>query len=135
MSITYQQELSLTAAEYVSVLSRTTMRDKRPLANTARIQGMLDGANFIVTARENDAVIGLARCITDFAWIAYCAELAVAETHQGLGVGQKLIEVAKALLGPQIGLSLIAEPEAEGFYRRVGMKQYAAFFLDREDRS
>ena len=135
MSITYQQELTLTAAEYVSVLSRTTMRDKRPLANTARIQGMLDGANFIVTARESDTIIGVARCITDFAWIAYCAELAVAETHQGLGVGQKLIEVARALLGPQIGLSLIAEPEAEGFYRRIGMQQYAAFFLDREDRS
>lgn len=135
MSITYQQELGLTAAEYVSVLSRTTMRDKRPLANTARIQGMLDGANFIVTARENNSIVGLARCITDFAWIAYCAELAVAETHQGLGVGQKLIEVAKAILGPQIGLSLIAEPEAEGFYRRIGMEQYPAFFLDREDRS
>lgn len=135
MSITYQQELTLTAADYISVLSRTTMRDKRPLANTARIQGMLDGANFIVTARESDAIVGLARCITDFAWIAYCAELAVAETHQGLGVGQKLIEVAKALLGPQIGLSLLAEPEAEGFYRRIGMEQYPAFFLDREDRS
>jgi GNAT superfamily N-acetyltransferase len=135
MSITYQQELTLTAAEYISVLSRTTMRDKRPLGNTARIQGMLDGANFIVTARESDAIVGLARCITDFSWIAYCAELAVVETHQGLGVGQKLIEAAKALLGPQIGLSLIAEPEAEGFYRRIGMQQYAAFFLDREDRS
>lgn len=135
MSITYQQELTLTAADYISVLSRTTMRDKRPLANTDRIQGMLDGANFIVTARESDTIVGLARCITDFAWIAYCAELAVAETHQGLGVGQKLIEVAKALLGPQIGLSLLAEPEAEGFYRRIGMEQYPAFFLDREDRS
>lgn len=135
MSITYQQELTLTAADYISVLSRTTMRDKRPLANTERIQGMLDGANFIVTARESDTIIGVARCITDFAWIAYCAELAVAETHQGVGVGQKLIEVAKALLGPQIGLSLLAEPEAEGFYRRIGMEQYPAFFLDREDRS
>ncbi len=87
MSIVYAQEQSLPVADYVAVLAETTMRDKRPLTNTVRIGEMIAGANFIVTARENDAILGLARCITDFAWIAYCAELAVKESAQGRGVG------------------------------------------------
>ena len=136
MSLVYARDHGLTVADYVGVLSLTTMHDHRPLANTARIQAMLDGANFIVTARESDGtVIGLARCITDHAWICYCAELAVRDTHQGLGIGKRLLETAKEILGPGIGLNLISEPEAMGFYQRIGMEQYPAFFLPRTDRS
>ncbi len=83
MTITYARELGLAAADYILVLGNTTMRSRRPLANPARIQKMLDGANFIVSAREDGELVGLARCITDFAWICYCAELAVREDHQG----------------------------------------------------
>jgi hypothetical protein len=41
------------------------MRGKRPLANTERIGRMIAGANFIVTAREDGVILGLARCISD----------------------------------------------------------------------
>ena len=70
MSIVYAREQSLSVADYVTVVGETTMRDRRPIANTTRIGEMLAGANFIVTAREDGAILGLARCITDFAWIA-----------------------------------------------------------------
>jgi GNAT superfamily N-acetyltransferase len=136
MAIAYQREDDLSVADYVSVLGRTTMVTKRPLANPERIQAMLDGANFIVTARdETGAIVGLARCITDFAWIAYCAELAVSETHQGKGIGKAIIETAKSLLGPKLGFVLVSEPEAVDFYRRVGMAEYSAFLITREDPS
>ena len=136
MSIVYAQEQSLPVEDYVAVLSEGTMRGKRPLTNTARIAEMLAGANFIVTAREDGNILGLARCITDFAWIAYCAELAVKERAQGRGVGAGIIEAAKDILGPRLGLTLISEPDAVGFYRRIGMEQIdTAFFLTRPDRS
>ena len=97
---------------------------------------MIAGANFIVTAREDGVILGLARCITDYAWIAYCAELAVKESAQGRGVGAGLIAKIRELLGPSIGLVLISEPEAIGFYERIGMeRQDRAFFRTRLDRS
>jgi GNAT superfamily N-acetyltransferase len=136
MSIIYAQEQSLSVGDYVAVLSETTMRDKRPLANAQRIAEMLDGANFIVTAREDGVILGLARCISDGAWVAYCAELAVKEGAQGRGIGAGIIKAAKDILGPRMGLVLISEEEAVGFYTRIGMERYdRAFFLTREDRS
>lgn len=112
------------------------MRERRPIANTARIAEMLAGANFIVTAREGGIILGLARCISDNAWIAYCAELAVRESAQGRGIGAGLVAKAKELLGPRIGLTLISEADAVGFYERIGMERIdRAFFLARSDRS
>jgi GNAT superfamily N-acetyltransferase len=135
VSVVYAREQSLPVADYVAVLADTTMRGKRPLANTDRIGRMLAGASFIVTAREDGIILGVARCITDFAWIAYCAELAVKESAQGRGIGAGLIAKARELLGPGIGLVLISEPEAVGFYERIGMERLdRAFYGDRQDR-
>lgn len=136
MAITYAQETGLTAEDYVGVIGRTIMRDRRPLANTARIQAMLDGANFIVTARDGDGtLVGLARCITDHAWICYCAELAVRDSHQGQGIGRAILDKAVELLGPRIGLTLMADEEAVGFYQNIDMEPANGFWRPRSDRS
>ena len=136
MTIVYAREQALPVADYVAVLGETTMRGKRPLMNAERIGRMIAGANFIVTAREDGAILGLARCVTDFAWIAYCAELAVRESAQKRGVGAGLVATARELLGPGIGLVLISEPEAIDFYKRIGMDRIdRAFFHDRTDRA
>lgn len=136
MSIVYAQEQSLSVEDYVAVLGETTMQGKRPLANAERIGRMLAGANFIVTARENGVILGLARCISDSAWIAYCAELAVKEGAQGRGIGKGILCKCYDLLGPGMGLILAAEPEAVAFYERVGMQRLeAGFFHPRTDAS
>jgi GNAT superfamily N-acetyltransferase len=134
MAITCQREDVLTAAEYIACVGETTLGPTRPLANPERVQAMLDGANFIVTARdEAGTLIGLARCMNDEAWICFCADLAVRESHQGQGIGRAIIDTCRDILGPKIGFILASEPEAEGFYARTGMKRYAAFFHTRTD--
>ena len=135
MSIVYALEPDLTVGDYVAVLGATTMRDKRPLSNAERIGRMLRGANFIVTARDEGKIVGLARCINDGAWICYCAELAVTEAAQGRGIGRGILETCFRLLGPGIGLILAAEPEAVAFYERIGMEPARAYFHPRTDRS
>jgi GNAT superfamily N-acetyltransferase len=136
MTVVYAQERRLSVADYVSVLAATTMREKRPLQNRARIGDMLAGSNLVVTAREDGVILGLARCISDGAWICYCAELAVKESAQGHGIGAGIMAKLKDLLGPKIGLLLISEPPAIGFYERIGMERLdSAFFSTRADRS
>lgn len=135
MSVVYAQEQSLPVADYVAVLGETTLGVKRPLANAARIAAMIAGANFIVTAREDGVILGLARCITDHAWVAYCAELAVRERAQGRGVGRGIFEFCVRELGPGIGIGLFSEPNALAFYERLGLKRLDnGFFFDRSDR-
>ena len=70
MEITYSLEPRLAAEEFIDVLRRSTLAERRPVENVSRIAGMLQNAGVIVTARTSDSLlIGVSRAITDF---SYC---------------------------------------------------------------
>jgi len=128
----YVQEQSLSVGDYVEVIGSTIMRDRRPIGNPARVERILRGSNMIVTAREDGAIVGLLRGMSDGDWVCYVSDLAVHDAHQRKGIGKGLLDTCKQILGPGMVLVLVAYPEAEGFYRRLGMGESAAFYLDRE---
>jgi len=132
MSIVYAREQSLSASDYIAVVSSTYMSDKRPLTNLARIDRILRGSNMIVTAREDGAIAGVLRGISDGEWVCYVADLVVHDHHQRKGIGKGLLDTCKSVLGPGMGIVLVAYPQAESFYRRVGMGEMPAFYIDRE---
>lgn len=135
MTIRYAREQGLTAADYIACVGQTALGASRPLGNPGRIQTMIDASDLLVTARDADGtLLGLSRTLTDWNWVAYCADLAVIEGRQGAGIGKALLEETAAILGPKVGLSLLPLPGAEGFYRRIGMAEYPAFWRAREDR-
>ncbi|WP_137152344.1 GNAT family N-acetyltransferase [Devosia sp. FKR38] len=135
--ITYAREDGLTAADYIACVGATSLGQGRPLANTDRIQAMLDNADLVVTARDADgSLLGLFRAVTDWHWVCYCIDLAVVEGQQGKHIGQTLLDTATALLGPKVSIVLLSKPNAEGFYRHIGMVEpMAAFMRPRTDRS
>ena len=133
MSISYGRETALTAAEYCAVVGATSLAPRRPLGNPARIADMLAGSNLIVGARDDGRLVGLARCMTDFAWVCYCADLAVADTHQGQGIGHGLLDELAQILGDGIAISLIAFPEAVTFYERIGWQATTGFYHPRRN--
>lgn len=135
--ITYAREDGLVAADYIACVGATSLGQGRPLANPNRIQAMLDNSDLLVTARDtNGSLLGLFRGITDWHWACYCIDLAVTEGHQGKHIGQTLLDTATALLGPKVSIVLLSKPNAEGFYRHIGMAEpMAAFMRPRTDRT
>lgn len=135
--ITYAREASLTAAEYIACVGATTLGQGRPLANPERLQAMLDHTDILVTARAADgALLGLFRAVTDWHWACYCIDLAVIEGQQGRHIGQTLLDTAAELLGPKVSIVLLSKPDAEGFYRHIGMTEpMTAFMRPRTDRT
>ena len=134
MAIVYAQEQDLPVADYIAVLGSTYMKEKRPLANAERIARVLKGSNFIVTARDSEtgAIMGLARGISDGEWVCYLADIVVHTSHQGKGIGSALLKECKRILGPGMGIILVAYPEAEAFYRKIGLGEMPAFYVDRQ---
>ena len=137
MSITCAQETGLTAEEYTACLSQSALGPTRPHGNSERVQAYLDSSNIVITARDTDgSLVGVFRGVTDWHWICYCADLAVAEGHQGRGIGGTLMDKATEILGPGCTIALLSLPGAEGFYQKIGLTQTsAAFYRDRTDRS
>lgn len=134
--VIYAQEPNLGVFDFRRVLVESGMGAIRPIGDEPRLEKMLSSANLIMTARLDQPgrpLVGVARCITDFAWCCYLSELAVSPAAQGLGIGKGLLEEVRWQIGPSVSLVLASVPEAVGFYEKVGMARLPdAFWFKRE---
>jgi GNAT superfamily N-acetyltransferase len=127
--IVYAVENDLTADEFVDILKRSTLAERRPVDEPARIQAMLKYANLIVTARNEEGVlVGVSRCLTDFAYCCYCSDLAVDAAVQGRKIGARLIEESARHAGGCAHFFLLSAPAAVGFYEKIGMVRHPACY-------
>ncbi|MEZ0226833.1 MAG: GNAT family N-acetyltransferase [Alphaproteobacteria bacterium] len=122
MNITYTLEPNLTAREFHDVLVASTLSERRPVDDMARLEKMLRHADIIVTARDGQRLVGVARAVTDFSFCCYLSDLAVDAAYQHQGIGKRLIEETQKAAGPQTGIHLIAAPKAEEYYPKIGMR-------------
>lgn len=121
MNIIYTLEPFLSAEEFRDVLIASTLGERRPVGDMARLDKMLRQADIIVTARDGKKLVGISRAITDFAWCCYLSDLAVDEAYQHKGIGRRLIAETHRAAGMQTTLQLLAAPKAEGYYPKIGM--------------
>lgn len=119
--IDYQIEPRLSADEFIDVLNRSTLGERRPVDDRQCIESMLKNADLIVTARSNGRLVGVSRAITDFAYCTYLSDLAVDEASQKQGIGRELIERTHQAAGLSTRLILIAAPKARTYYPHIGM--------------
>lgn len=126
--VVFQRELTLNADEFIDVLKRSTLAQRRPVDDAERIQDMLQNANLIITARINGKLVGVSRALTDFAFCTYLSDLAVDEAYQKMGIGVRLIAETKKQ-SPKAKLILLAAPAAVNYYPKTGMTNFTQCFL------
>ena len=126
---TYANELQLTAAEFVDVLRRSTLAERRPIDDPARIEAMLRNADIIMTARCDGLLVGIARAVSDFSFCTYLSDLAVDENFQRRGIGRELIRRTQEAAGMQAKVILIAAPKAVDYYPHIGMTRHDSCWL------
>ena len=121
MTTTYQREPDLTPTEFIDLLVRSTLAERRPVHDPARIRAMLRHADLILTARAEGRLIGISRALTDFAYCTYLSDLAVDVAFQRRGVGRELIRLTHEAAGFDTMLILLAAPAAREYYPHIGM--------------
>jgi len=123
-------EPDLTAAEFVAVLRRSGLSERRPVDNERAILGMLEHADLIVTARIADGtLVGVARSISDFHYCTYLSDLAVDVQFQRQGIGRRLIDVTREMAGHGSRLILLAAPAAVTYYPHIGMRKHESCWI------
>ncbi|MBM7842105.1 GNAT family N-acetyltransferase [Herpetosiphon giganteus] len=122
MSIRYSSDTVISAEQFVAVLNASTLGERRPVDDLARMQAMIDNADLIVTAWDGEKLIGVARTITDWSYAAYLSDLAVDQSYQKQGLGRQLIALTREKLGAQCSLVLLAAPAAADYYAKVGFE-------------
>ena len=126
---TYALEPSLSVEEFLDVLNRSTLAERRPVDEPETLEKMLRNANLIVTARVEGRLVGVSRAITDFSFCTYLSDLAVDQAQQGKGIGRELIRRTHAAAGLKTTLILLAAPKARTYYPHIGMMAHDSCWI------
>lgn len=73
----YTVEPRLDMAEFIDILTRSGLAERRPVNDLECMKTMVRNANLIVSARtEGGQLVGVSRALTDHACCCYLADLA-----------------------------------------------------------
>ena len=129
MAIAYALEPDLSATEFRDALVTSTLGERRPVDDLARLEHMLGQADIIVTARDGMRLVGVSRAISDFAYCCYLSDLAVDAAYQRQGIGKRLIDETRKAAGESASLILVAAPAAQTYYPKIGMTPIASGWM------
>lgn len=135
MSIEYQKNVPISVAQFADLLHRSTLAERRPVDDQDCLAGMVANSDLLVTAWDGDLLVGVARSMTDFHYACYLSDLAVDPACQRQGVGRQLIRHTQAALGPKCNLILVAAPDADGYYGRIGMSRNSRCWILSRDQT
>lgn len=113
----------------IELYRASTLGARRPVDDRETMRQMLAHANLVVTAWAGSELVGIARSLTDFAYVAYLSDLAVHADHQRRGIGKELIRRTQAELGPDAMLLLLAAPAAVDYYPHIGFTHHPQAWL------
>ena len=129
MTAFYDVENDLSPEQFIDVLLRSGLAPRRPVGEPDRIATMLENANLVVTARDSSGLlVGVSRCLTDYAYVCYCSDLAVDREWQGQGVGRELIRRSREAAGDGATFLLLAAPGIEDYYLKAGLEKFETCF-------
>jgi ribosomal protein S18 acetylase RimI-like enzyme len=121
--IEYKINAEISTKQFIDVLNRSSLGQRRPVEDYECMNGMVENANLCVTAWDGPILVGVARSITDFHYVCYLSDLAVDRTYQRSGIGKALIAHTQKQLGARCKIRLIAAPDAAAYYSKIGFVQ------------
>jgi predicted N-acetyltransferase YhbS len=134
MNICYDATRSITEAQFIDVLRRSSLAERRPVDDLVCIAAMLRHGNLLCTAWDGEKLVGVARSVTDFEFCCYLSDLAVDVAYQKQGIGRELIALTKSKLGRKAKIILLAAPKAAQFYPRIGFDAHNSAWILQADR-
>jgi ribosomal protein S18 acetylase RimI-like enzyme len=130
-TIQYRTDRAVDVAAFKDILERSGLAARRPVGEPERLARMLQAYNLVLTAWDDELLVGIATCWTDYAHSGYLADLAVAADRQHSGIGRELVYRARAAVGPQVTLILLSAPAAVEYYPKIGMERFTDCFIFR----
>src|SRR5215471_9870207 len=114
MEITYKYDIVPSADQVAELYDLSAL--PRPTHDRERIAKMYENSNLIVSAWDEDKLVGVSRSITDWVWCCYLSDLAVHPDYKKSGIGKRLIELTKEKLGDYSMILLLSVPDAMEYY-------------------
>jgi predicted N-acetyltransferase YhbS len=118
----------LSLDEVIALYRSSTLGARRPVDDPARMGEMLRNANLVITARDGDRLVGIARSLSDFSFATYLSDLAVDAGYQRRGIGRELVRRTQQA-GGRATVLLFAAPAAVDYYPRIGFRPGSGWMI------
>jgi len=118
----------LDVAEVLGVYASSGLGDRRPVGDRERFAAMLANANLVMTCRIGGTLVGIARSVSDFSYVTYLSDIAVAKEFQRSGIGRALIDATRRE-APAAKIVLLSAPAAAEYYPRIGFDRHPSAWV------
>ena len=135
MDITYKVNQPISTDEFISLLSASTLAERRPVDDRECMEGIIKNSNLIVSAWDDGKLIGIARSITDFYYACYLSDLAVDKSYQSNNIGKELQKITQKQLKSKCKIILIAAPASNTYYKHIGFSNNQRCWVLNRDES
>ena len=131
MDIQYKTDQVPTAAAVIDLYLSAGLI--RPTDDAERISNMYRHSDLVITAWDGDLLVGVSRSVTDFYYCCYLSDLAIRKEYQKEGIGKRLVQLTKEVIGNKCMLLLLSAPTAMEYYPKIGMETVTnGFIIKRE---
>jgi len=127
--ITYEYGNDLNLDEVIDLYRDSTLGERRPIDDRSIVDAMMKHANLVVTAWDNETLVGISRTLTDFLYVGYLSDLAVRLAYQKRGIGIELIQKTREKMGPRSMLILLSAPKAVEYYPKIGFTAHNSAWI------
>lgn len=114
--------------EVLAVYHSSGLGERRPVDDRERMAAMVRNANLVLVCRIDGGLAGIARAVSDFSYVTYLSDIAVAGPHQRRGIGIALID-ALAREAPQAKIVLLSAPGAREYYPHIGFTRHESAWV------
>ncbi|MGH3469867.1 MAG: GNAT family N-acetyltransferase, partial [Thermocrispum sp.] len=126
--ISRENGTELVLQDVLAVYLSSGLGDRRPVADTDRMAAMVRNANLVITCRIDGELVGIARSVSDFAYVTYLSDIAVSRAHQRCGIGRALIDATRKE-APRAKIVLLSAPAAAEYYPYVGFTRHGSAWV------
>jgi GNAT superfamily N-acetyltransferase len=126
--ISYRTGNDIDLDEMIGLYVDSTLGERRPVGERDRMARMLDEANLVITAWDDELLVGISRSVTDWVYCTYLSDLAVRADYQGQGIGKELVRLTREAT-PQATIILLAAPKAVDYYPKIGMTRHESAWI------
>ena len=131
MDIQYKTDLIPTATAVIDLYLSAGLI--RPTDDAERISNMYRHSDLVITAWDGPVLVGVSRSVTDFHYCCYLSDLAIRKEYQKEGIGKRLVQLTKEVIGNKCMLLLLSAPTAMEYYPKIGMETVTnGFIIKRE---
>src|SRR5258708_34815196 len=91
--ILYRSDVAISVEQFIDLLQRSTLAERRPVNDKVKIEKMLKHGNILITAWRNTLLVGVSRALADFSYCCYLSDLAVDQAYQHKRIRKELVSL------------------------------------------